>query len=76
MGDREMVSVLTKLSQAYAEDDMAAIQQLELQATKIGQELDRRGGIQEMRRVFGLVPAMRGKRTLEMHWGGVGDWRG
>lgn len=74
--DREMSDVLVRLCQAYADDDKSLIRRLEPVATKIGEQLNQKGGIREMRRVFGLVPAMRGKRTLEMHWQGIGDWLG
>lgn len=39
----------------------------------VGKELDRRGGMTLMRRIFGKVP---GTRSLEGLWDGVGDWRG
>jgi len=29
-----------------------------------------------MRAVFALLRDRRGARTLEMHWGGIGEWRG
>lgn len=70
------LSVLVDLCRAYAANDTEAIERLEPRATRIGQRLDREGGIAEMRRVFAQIPDMRGKRTLEMHWGGIGDWRG
>ena len=76
MTDNEIVEVLIRLCKAYAADDRGAIARLEPEATRIGQELDRRGGISEMRRIYKLVPEMRGKRTLDMHWDGIGEWRG
>jgi len=76
MTDREILDILVALCHAYAANDEAAITKLEPQATKIGEDLHRRGGIQEMRRVYSLVPSMQGKRTLEMHWDGIGEWRG
>ena len=74
--DRDMLQILILLCEAYARNDAERIDRLELKATRIGEALDRRGGIQEMRRVFALIPAQPGKRTLEMHWGGIGEWRG
>lgn len=68
MNDRGMLDVLVGLCHAYAANDTVAIAKLEPEATRIGEELNRRGGIQEMRRIFTLVPSMQGKRTLEMHW--------
>ena len=76
MTDQQMVQVLTNLCQAYANSDNTAIARLEPEATKIGEELNARGGMNEMRRIFATVPNVRGKGTVEMHWGGIGDWRG
>jgi hypothetical protein len=74
--DRDMLQILILLCEAYARNDAERINRLEPKATRIGEALDRRGGIEEMRRVFALIPAQPGKRTLEMHWGGIGEWRG
>ena len=75
MSDQEMLSTLKRLCNAYAQDD-PIYKELEPLATKIGQQLNDRGGINEMRRIFYQLGGMRGVRTLEMHWGGIGDWRG
>ena len=48
---------------------------LEPVATSIGHLLNLRGGLQEMRRVWHLLGNMPGA-TLDMHWDGIGDWRG
>ena len=45
MTDSEMLDVLRRLCSAYATDDMQAITQLEPQATQIGEELNRGGGL-------------------------------
>jgi hypothetical protein len=74
--DRDMVGVLDNLCVAYASNHAGAIAHLEPQATRIGKALDQRGGIEEMRRVFALVRPQPGRRTLEMHWNGIGEWRG
>lgn len=74
--DGSALSTLIALCRAYASNDEAAIARLEPMATRIGEDLNRRGGIEEMRRVFSKIPPMQGKRTLEMHWGGIGEWRG
>jgi hypothetical protein len=39
--------------------------------TEIGEELNRRGGIELMRSIFKQVP---GTRSLELLWGGIGEW--
>jgi hypothetical protein len=44
-----------------------------LAITGVGRELDRRGGMALMRRVFERVP---GDRSLEMVWDGIGYWSG
>jgi hypothetical protein len=71
-----MLRVLSDLCDAYAANDRAAIVRLEPQATAIGEALDERGGYHEMLRVFEKLGDRRGSRTLEMHWGGIGDWQG
>ena len=40
---------------------------------RIGEELDGRGGIELMRKVFQGLP---GNRSLDMIWGGIGEWLG
>ena len=69
------IEVLRQLCDAYAENDKARIVELEPLATKIGEDLDRRGGLDEMRRIFEQLGGRPGSRTLEMHWNGIGDWR-
>lgn len=76
MTESEMIAILRDLCAAYVADDTAKIGALEPKATAIGEELHRHGGLAEMRRVFGKLGNIRGARTLEMHWGGIGDWRG
>jgi HEAT repeat protein len=76
MSDREMVESLASLCRAYAEDAPEVIDALEPLATAIGRRLNERGGIREMRRVFAMLHDERGTRTLDMHWDGIGDWRG
>ncbi len=76
ISDSEMVSKLRGLCNAYMQDDRFAINKLEPIATKIGRELDRRGGFSEMRRIFKKLEGFPGSRTLEMHWNGIGQWMG
>ncbi len=72
----EMLQVLCDLCDAYAANDQVAITRLVLEATAIGEALNERGGLNEMRRIFAKLGGRPGSRTLEMHWGGIGDWRG
>lgn len=76
MGDYCILEVLSALCTAYVEDDRLQIGKLEPIARSIGEELHRRGGIKEMRRVFAALQGRPGARTLEMHWHGIGEWRG
>lgn len=69
------LEVLLQLCDAYAENDKDRIARLEPLATQIGEDLNRRGGLKEMRRMFDQLGGRRGSRTLEMHWSGIGDWR-
>ena len=73
--ESEMLSALCLLCEAYANND-PLYEELEPVATEIGRRLDQHGGISEMRRVFYMIPVIKGRRALEMHWGGIGDWRG
>lgn len=76
MTDNEMLQTLERLCRAYASHNTIQVDSLEPIATKIGEELDRRGGITEMRRIFNLIDSQQRKRTLEMHWNGIGEWQG
>jgi HEAT repeat protein len=76
MDDQQMLDILNRLCDAYMENDVAAIERLELLATDIGEELDRRGGLSEMRRVFHQLDRSGNTRALEGHWGGIGEWQG
>ncbi len=76
MSESAMVSTLSKLCMAYMQSDRRTVQALEPVATSIGHLLNLRGGLQEMRRVWHLLGNMPGARTLDMHWDGIGDWRG
>ncbi len=75
MNDEEMLSILKRLCVAYMDND-PLYKKLEPIATEIGEKLDKRGGIAEMRRIFYALGGILGSSTLEMHWGGIGDWRG
>lgn len=74
--DKQIVRRLRELCQAYARDDTALIRIHEPWATALGKDLNYRGGIEEMRRIFQKVGSRPGARTLEMLWDGIGEWRG
>jgi len=71
-----MVATLRQLCDAYSRNNNSEIARLEPIATDIGQRLDTRGGIDEMRRVWERLRNVPGSRTLDMHWDGIGEWRG
>ena len=73
--DKEMVQVLRDLCRAYAANDPIYLR-LEPKAREIGEKLNNTGGMSEMRRIFSFVEGTPGSRTLEMHWNGIGNWRG
>lgn len=74
--DAAMLAGLRELCHAYATMSPGApeIERLEPIATAIGQRLNDRGGIDEMRRMFSLLEGVPAARTLERHWGGIGAW--
>jgi hypothetical protein len=72
----DAIAVLRQLCLAYSRNDSEAVAQLEDDARAIGEALNSTGGFQEMRRVFKQVELTPGSRTLDMHWDGIGDWRG
>jgi hypothetical protein len=76
MGDEEMVSTLKALCRAYKASAAADVDRFEPVAEVIGEQLNLRGGMSEMRRIFNQLGDVPGVRTLEMFWNGIGDWRG
>lgn len=76
MDDAQMADLLRQLCGAYTRDVRDEISRLQPWATEIGEELNRRGGIEEMRRLWWQLDNMPGARTLDMYWDGIGDWQG
>ncbi len=74
--DHQMIDILVQLCDAYVYSNAAEISKLEPLATQIGKTLHERGGLSEMRRLYEQLGERKGSRTLEMHWNGIGDWRG
>lgn len=74
--DSEMCAVLRMLCDAYSANQRGTIDDLEPIATQIGETLYERGRITEMLRIFEMIGSRPGRRTLEMHWGGIGSWCG
>jgi hypothetical protein len=78
-GDAQLLAVLRDLCSVYVSASSAddpEVKRLEPIATAIGERLNDSGGIKEMRRMFNAVGDVRGSRTLDMHWSGIGEWRG
>jgi len=77
MTDQQMVDKLVALARYYAGGGLSKDNpELQEEVIEIGKALNRRGGVEEMLRVFAMVPEIRGKRTLDMEWDQIGDWRG
>lgn len=74
--DAQMLRYLQKLCKAYSESNRREIERLEPIATVIGEELNRRGGLEEMQAMWELLGHQHGARTLEMHWNGIAEWLG
>jgi hypothetical protein len=74
-GDEEILNLLHRLCHACDEDDRATISMLNPQARKIGEELNRRGGTQEMQRIWRQLENIPGANALYYTWDGIGDWR-
>ena len=72
----KMIDILRRLCSAYIASDRTSVKELEPMARAIGHVLNIRGGLAEMRRVFGELNGIPGSRTLEMHWNRIGDWLG
>ncbi len=73
--DLAMVEVLSELCVAYMANDRAVIDSLEPRATEIGEEMNQRGGLREMQRIFDKLDMKPGSHMLEMHWSGIGEWQ-
>jgi HEAT repeat protein len=69
------VGQLRDLCDAYTANDAAEIARLEPPARQIGEELNRRGGLEEMRNLFDQLGIWRGHETLAKLWIGIGDWQ-
>jgi hypothetical protein len=77
MTDQEMMGKIIELANYYASGGLSADNpKLVNEAVEVGKVLNQRGGISEMRRIFNMVPQMQGKRTVDMQWDGIGDWKG
>ncbi|MFA5804268.1 MAG: HEAT repeat domain-containing protein [Melioribacteraceae bacterium] len=74
--EEEFLAKLRSLCIAYTKGDKTEISDLEPEVIAIGEELNFKGGIEEMRRIYHKIGGLPGQRTLEMLWHGIGQWRG
>lgn len=74
MSEQEMLQLLGQYAEACITDNRLIIEPLKLFVRDIGEELDRRGGIAEMRRVCTQLE-VRHQRSVEWAWGGIGEWQ-
>ncbi len=70
-----MLTQLKDLCDAYTTETAEAIARLEPPVVQIGEELNRWGGVDEMRRLFELVSDQRGSRSLARLWASIGAWQ-
>lgn len=75
LGTAELISALREICQQWAEG-VSGDDTLSARARAIGEVLFSRGGMMEMRNAHAALGGIRGARTLEMHWDGIGTWRG
>lgn len=71
----ECIGILSQYVRAHTTDRVSRAVELESQVTEIGWLLDAQGGMDMMRSVFYELPEESGRRLLEMHWGGIGQWQ-
>ncbi len=71
----QMLTQMRDLCDAYAAGAAAEIARLEPEVVQIGEELHRRGGVDEMRRLLELVGRENGRQALAALWVGIGDWQ-
>ena len=70
MTDLEMLHTLRRYCIAYDQDDRATIGKLYSEVIQIGEELNRRGGIEEMKRIWNQLDVS----GDYLPWDGMGDW--
>lgn len=70
----ELIRRLRTICDRWAANETSAM--LDAEARGIGAELNRRGGMAEMRAAHRALGPIRGARTLDMTWNGIGDWMG
>ena len=69
-----LLRVLERLTLAYEKNHRTEIEVVEPQVIAVGRELDARGGLVEMLRVFRRLPDGPGKSRLVRLWHGIGHW--
>lgn len=69
-----LLRVLERLALAHEIKHRDEIEAVEPQAIAVGRELNTRGGLVAMLRVFKRLPDGAGKRRLVRLWHGIGPW--
>ena len=70
----QLIDRMRRLCSQWA--DGASNEVLNLEARAIGEELNDRGGMAMMRTAHAALGGIRGARSLDMHWNGIGQWMG
>ncbi|WP_150081048.1 hypothetical protein [Chlorobium phaeobacteroides] len=76
LSDDQMMDILKRLCRAYSVNDESEIKNIEPIAIAIGRKLNQRGGLKAMRELYDKIGNIKGTRSLDMHWNGIGDWQG
>ena len=77
MTDEDKLAALLQFCNAYGTEDFTNfdVATMDRVVYSIGQVLNDRGGIVEMRSLFDQLGDVSGIRSLDLHWDGIGEWR-
>ena len=76
MSDDEKLTALRQFCHAYGTEDFTNFDVVTMDKVvhSIGQILNERGGVEEMRRLFDQLGSVAGIRSLDLRWDGIGEW--
>lgn len=76
MSDDEKLDTLRQFCHAYGTKDFSNFDPVTMDGVvrSIGDILNARGGIEEMRRFVDQLGSVAGIRSLELNWDGIGEW--
>ena len=72
--DEDLLGILHRTCHAYEMNYDWQIKYLKDQTIAVGKELNKRGGRDEMMRLYNRIAYRPGKKFLATLWKGVGDW--